>query len=196
MRHCGVEDGGPVASVQEPLLHIQQPDQQFVRRGRIGPDPLRPVQRPRTSAGHRHPHLGALDLRLAPGARGGLLQPLRQSVEGRYPRPARDGHLRQQHLPVEGERHEPGVAGQLRHAAPGVPDPGPPGVVATDPMSEDGHQELTVDIAKTAPPRGIERFPCHAVRRRDPPRDPPAGLRREQAARAHVLDDSESGACE
>ncbi|MFF7756184.1 hypothetical protein ACFZCP_45040 [Streptomyces sp. NPDC007971] len=63
-------------------------------------------------------------------------------------------------------------------------------------MSEDRHQELTVDIAKTAPPRGIECFAGHSVRRRNPPRDPPAGLRREQAARAHVLDDRESGACE
>ncbi|WAX76969.1 hypothetical protein [Streptomyces sp. KMM 9044] len=154
------------------------------------------MQRPRKSAGHRRPHLGALDLRLAPGGLGGLLQPLRQSVEGRHPRPALAGHLGKQHLPVEGERHEPGVAGQLRHAAPGVPDPGPPGVVAADPVPEDGHQKLAVDVAKTAPPRGIERFPGHAVRRRDPPRDPPAGLRREQAARAHVLDDRETGAFE
>lgn len=69
---------------------------------------------------------------------GRLLQPLRQAVQGRHPRPVRAGHLRQQHLPVKGERHEPRVAGQLRHAAPGMPDPGPPGVVAADPVPEDG----------------------------------------------------------
>jgi hypothetical protein len=63
-------------------------------------------------------------------------------------------------------------------------------------MPEDSHQELAVDIAKTAPPRSIERSLGPAVRRRDPPRDPPAGLRREQAARADVLDHRETGACE
>lgn len=194
MRHGGVEYGRPVATVQEADLHIQQPDQQLVRRGRVEPDPLRPVQRPCRPAGHRSPHLGALGLRLAPGSSGSLIQPLRQSVKGRHPRPFHAGHLRQQHLPVGGERHEPRVAGQPRHTAVGVADPGPPGVVAADPMSEDGHQELTVGICKAAPPRGVERFPGRTVRRRDPPRDPPAGLRREQAARAHVLDDRESGA--
>ncbi|ROP47391.1 hypothetical protein [Streptomyces sp. PanSC9] len=193
MRHGGVEDGGPVASMQEALLHIQEPDQQFVRRGRIEPDPLRPVQRPRASAGYLRPHLGALGLRLVPGGHGGLLKPLGQSVDGRHPSPVLAGHFRQQHLPVEGERHEPGVAGQLRHADPDVPDPGPPGVVAADPVPENGHQELAVDIAEPAPPLGIERFADHSVRRRDPPRDPPAGLRREQTARRHLPDDREAG---
>lgn len=154
------------------------------------------MQRPRRSAGHRRPHLGPLVLRLVLGGRGGLLQPLRQSVEGRHPSSARAGHRSQQHLPVGGERHEPGVAGQLRHTAPGMPDPRPPCVVAADPVPEDGHQELAVGIAKTAPPRGIQCFRGRAVRRGDSPRDPPAGLRREEAARAHLLDDRESGTYE
>ncbi|MFJ2379272.1 hypothetical protein ACIOZL_42385 [Streptomyces sp. NPDC087769] len=104
--------------------------------------------------------------------------------------------MRQQHLPVEGERHEPEVAGQLRHTAADVPDAGPPGVVAADPVPEDGNQKPIVGISKAAPPRGVERFPGRAVRCRDPSRDAPAGLRREQAARAHVLDDREPGAHE
>lgn len=102
MRYGGVKDGGTVASVQEPLVHIHQPDQQCVRCERIGSDPLRPVERPRRPVRHRRPCLGSLGLRLAPGGRGGLLQPLRQAVESRHPEPTIDGHLPQQHLPVEG----------------------------------------------------------------------------------------------
>ncbi|WP_328980479.1 hypothetical protein [Streptomyces canus] len=90
----------------------------------------------------------------------------------------------------------PSVSKPKISPAPGEPDPGPPGVVASDPVPENGHQELAVVVADPAPPRGTKRFPDHAVRRRDPLRDPPGGLRREQAARAQVLDDRECGACE
>ncbi|CAM5499288.1 hypothetical protein SXANM310S_03575 [Streptomyces xanthochromogenes] len=196
MRNGRVEDGGTVAAEQEAVGHIQQLDQQVVRRCGIEADPLRPMQRPRMRAGHGCPHLGTLDLRLAPGDRGDLGKPLRQPVQCRHPSPVRAGCLREQHLAVEGQRHEPGGVGQPWHAFAGAADPGPPGVVPADAVSADGHQELAVGIRETAPPRGVECRQVRAVRRRDPPSDAPAGFRREQAARTDVLDDRQPNALE